>query len=75
VRLDDAARAPADIARVLASALRNSEPVYIEIPRDMVNLPCAPVVRAAAPAADGEALAACVDEILARLAAARPRRC
>jgi indolepyruvate decarboxylase len=71
VRLDDAARAPADIARVLASALRNSEPVYIEIPRDMVNLPCAPVVRAAAPAADGEALAACVDEILARLAAAR----
>jgi indolepyruvate decarboxylase len=71
VRLDDAARAPADIARVLASALRNSEPVYIEIPRDMVNLPCAPVLRAADPAADGEALAACVDEILARLAAAR----
>jgi indolepyruvate decarboxylase len=44
VRLDDAARAPADIARVLASCLRRSEPVYIEIPRDMVNLPCAPVV-------------------------------
>jgi indolepyruvate decarboxylase len=37
VRLDDAARAPADIARVLASCLRRSEPVYIEIPRDMVN--------------------------------------
>ena len=43
VRLDDAARAPADIARVLASCLRHSEPVYIEIPRDMVNVPCAPV--------------------------------
>ena len=70
VRLDDAARAPADIARVLASALRNSEPVYIEIPRDMVNQPCAPVLPAAAPEIDAEALAACVDEILARLAQA-----
>jgi len=71
VRLDDAARAPADIARVLAKALRNSEPVYIEIPRDMVNLPCAPVVRAAEPAVDAEALAACVAEILSRLAQAK----
>jgi indolepyruvate decarboxylase len=38
VRLDDAARAPADIARVLGQlpcAIR--EPVYIEIPRDMVE--------------------------------------
>lgn len=71
VRLDDAARAPADIARVLASARRNSEPVYIEIPRDMVNLPCGPVPRLDDPVTDQEALAACVDEILARLAAAR----
>ncbi len=71
VRLDDAARAPADIARVLASALRNSEPVYIEIPRDMVDQPCAPVLRAADPAPDGAALDACVEEILARLASAR----
>ncbi|MDP2823436.1 MAG: indolepyruvate/phenylpyruvate decarboxylase [Sulfuritalea sp.] len=71
VKLDDAARAPADIARVLAKALRNSEPVYIEIPRDMVDLPCAPVVREAAQAIDREALDACVEEILARLAQAR----
>ena len=71
VRLDDAARAPADIARVLASALRNSEPVYLEIPRDMVDLPCAPVLREVDPAPDGAALDACVEEILARLAAAR----
>ena len=70
VRLDDAARAPADIARVLASALRNSEPVYIEIPRDMVNLLCAPVLREAEPEVDRDALTACVDEILARLAQA-----
>ena len=71
VRLDDAARAPADIARVLGNALRNSEPVYIEIPRDMVAVPCAPVIREAAPAVDREALAACVEEILARLAQAQ----
>jgi indolepyruvate decarboxylase len=71
VRLDDAARAPADIARVLASCLRRSEPVYIEIPRDMVNEPCAPVVPEAPQPVDPDALAACVDEILARLASAR----
>jgi indolepyruvate decarboxylase len=71
VRLDDAARAPADIARVLASCLRNSEPVYVEIPRDMVALPCAPVIREAAQPIDREALDACVEEILAHLAQAR----
>jgi indolepyruvate decarboxylase len=71
VRLDDAARAPADIARVLASCRRHSQPVYIEIPRDMVAVPCAPVPTAVAQATDAEALNACVDEILDRLAAAR----
>jgi len=70
VRLDDAARAPADIARVLAACRERSEPVYIEIPRDMVTQPCAPVQPLPPPAMDAEALAACVDEILARLAAA-----
>ncbi|MBK9020802.1 MAG: indolepyruvate/phenylpyruvate decarboxylase [Sulfuritalea sp.] len=71
VKLDDVARAPADIARVLANCLRNSEPVYIEIPRDMVNLPCAPVLREAPRAVDQDALEACVDEILSRLAQAQ----
>ena len=71
VKLDDATRAPADIARVLASCLRNSEPVYIEIPRDMVALPCAPVTRADAPLPERAALDACVEEILARLAQAK----
>ena len=70
VKLDDIARAPADIARVLANCLRNSEPVYIEIPRDMVALDCAPVIREAEPAIDREALDACVEEILVRLAQA-----
>ncbi|OIN91911.1 MAG: indolepyruvate/phenylpyruvate decarboxylase [Comamonadaceae bacterium CG1_02_60_18] len=67
-RLDDAARAPADIARVLASCLRHSEPVYIEIPRDMVAVPCAEVVPESPAKVDPDALAACVDEILERLA-------
>ena len=71
VRLDDAKRAPADIARVLASCLRNSEPVYIEIPRDMVLLPCEPVIRESEPVVDHDALEACVEEILRRLKQAR----
>jgi indolepyruvate decarboxylase len=70
-RLDDAARAPAEIARVLAAARRNSQPVYIELPRDMVNVECEAVTRLAEPAADREALAACADELLERLATAR----
>ncbi len=70
VRLDDAERVPADIARVLGNCLKHSRPVYIEIPRDMVAVPCAAVPPLAAPAVDAEALAACADEVLQRLAAA-----
>jgi indolepyruvate decarboxylase len=62
-------RAPADIARVLGNCLKHSRPVYIEIPRDMVAAPCAPVPAAAPPAVDADALAACADEVLQRLAA------
>ena len=71
VRLDDAARAPADIARVLASCLRHSEPVYIEIPRDMVAVPCAEVLPEAPMPVDQDALSACVNEILETLARAK----
>jgi indolepyruvate decarboxylase len=70
-RLDDAARAPADIARVLDNCLRNSLPVYIEIPRDMAAVPCAPVIPAAPPKVDIDAIDACVDEILERLRGAK----
>jgi indolepyruvate decarboxylase len=69
--LDDAERAPRDIARVLASCRRRSEPVYLEIPRDMVGAECGPVVAQTPPAPDGDALEACVGEILERLARAR----
>ncbi|MBX3602473.1 MAG: indolepyruvate/phenylpyruvate decarboxylase [Rubrivivax sp.] len=72
-RLDDAAQAPAQIARVLGTALRRSLPVYLEIPRDMAAAPCAEVPHAPPPRPDPEAVAACADELLQRLrAAARP---
>jgi indolepyruvate decarboxylase len=71
VVLDDAARAPADIARVLRSCLTQSRPVYIELPRDMVDAPCGPAITCALPRTDPAALAACVGEVLARLQAAR----
>jgi indolepyruvate decarboxylase len=70
-RLDDPSTAGALVARVLASARRCSQPVYLELPRDTVDAPCGPVWSAAAPPVDREALAACAQEILARLAAAR----
>ena len=69
--LDVAERAPRDIARVLASCRRRSEPVYLEIPRDMVSAECAAVVAEPPPTPDSEALEACVGEILERLARAR----
>jgi indolepyruvate decarboxylase len=70
VVLDDAERAPADIARVLGNCLQHSRPVYIEIPRDMVAAPCAPVPPLAPPVVDVDALAACAEEVLKRLATA-----
>ncbi len=71
VRLDDAARAPALIARVLRSALDHSMPVYIELPRDMVTAPAARVTALTPRPADPDALAECAGEILARLRAAK----
>jgi indolepyruvate decarboxylase len=71
VVLDDPARAPQDLARVLQSCLAQSRPVYIELPRDMVAAPCLPVARLPAPAGDRAALAACTDAVLARLASAK----
>ncbi len=69
--LDDAARAPADIARVLRSCRERSRPVYIELPRDMVAAECGPVTSAPPSPADDEAVAACAEEILGRLGRAR----
>ena len=66
-QLDDPARVPEAIARVLYHCKLHSRPVYIELPRDQVTMPCAPVTPRAAESVDKEALAACVDEILERL--------
>jgi indolepyruvate decarboxylase len=70
-RLDDPARAPAEIARVLAAARRCSRPVYIEIPRDACERPCAPVLPEPVPEINEEAVEACAREVLDRLGAAR----
>ncbi|MDM4767256.1 indolepyruvate/phenylpyruvate decarboxylase [Pelomonas sp. SE-A7] len=73
VRLDDMASAPDRIARVLDAALDQAAPVYIEIPRDMPARACAAVPPRRQPQADPERLAACADEVLARLrSAGRP---
>src|SRR5262245_32628654 len=70
-RLDDASRAPAEIARVLGTCRAFSSPVYIELPRDQVDVPADPVGADPVPADQPEPLAACADEVLARLSAAR----
>ncbi|HYH19234.1 MAG TPA: indolepyruvate/phenylpyruvate decarboxylase [Azospirillum sp.] len=70
-RLDDPATAPAEIARVLGAARAYSRPVYLELPRDMVNREVEPVGDDPALPVDGDAVAACADEVLARLRAAR----
>jgi indolepyruvate decarboxylase len=70
-RLADAREAPEQIARVLDTALRRSRPVYLEIPRDRAAMPIAAVPRSAAPAPDADAVAACAEELLQRLRAAR----
>jgi indolepyruvate decarboxylase len=70
-RLDDPERAPAEIARVLRRCLVSSQPVYIELPRDMVHAPCEPVRPAPEPTVDPEALQTCVEDILHRLQSAK----
>jgi indolepyruvate decarboxylase len=69
-RLDDAARAPERIARVLDAPLTRSRPVYLEIPRDMPGVACAAVPVSPAAVVDAERLAACATELLHRLTAA-----
>jgi indolepyruvate decarboxylase len=68
--LDDIDEAPATIARVLASCKAYSQPVYLEVPRDMVGAACAAVPETTPETTDPDALAACADEILEHLAAA-----
>ncbi len=68
--LDDPARAPAEIARVLRSAREYSLPVYIELPRDMVGVEVEPVPTLPPSPVLPEALDEAAAEILQRLRSA-----
>jgi indolepyruvate decarboxylase len=71
--LDDPGQAPEQIARVLRNCIVQSRPVYFELPRDRVFDACEPVRRLPEPEYDPEAVSACADEIMERIArAARP---
>jgi indolepyruvate decarboxylase len=65
--LDEPSHAPAEIARVLRAALEYSLPVYIELPRDLVDADVAPVEGLPPRSASADALAECADEITGRL--------
>lgn len=68
--LDDPRTAPDLIARVLDNARRLSRPVYLELPRDCVGVACDPVPAPQISSEDREAVIACAEEVMARLAAA-----
>jgi indolepyruvate decarboxylase len=71
--LHDPATAPTEIARVLRNCRMHSRPVYLEVPRDVVFESCARVEPLPEVEFDPQAVAACADEIMARIArAARP---
>ncbi|NVO17095.1 MAG: indolepyruvate/phenylpyruvate decarboxylase [Rhodoplanes sp.] len=65
--LNDPATAPQEIARVLRSARERALPVYIELPRDMVEAKVARVPVLPRRSADPDALAECADEVMALL--------
>ena len=69
--LDDPATAPDAIARVIRSCRERSQPVYIEIPRDMVGVEVEPVPDLPPSPVDPDAVEAAAVEVLARLEAAR----
>ncbi len=65
--LDDPRTAAESIARVLRSAREHSQPVYIEIPRDMVAVEIGEVPVLPPSPVDPDAVAAAAAEVLARL--------
>ena len=71
VRLSDPATAPADIARVLRNCRAFSQPVLIEVPRDMTLHPMAEVPVLPPSAFSADAVAECADEWMARIQAAK----
>ena len=67
-RLSDPREAPGELSRVLSECVRQSRPVYIELPRDLVSAACgAPLPLTPPTPTDPAAIDACVDEVLERL--------
>ena len=71
VRLSDAASAPEQIARVLRSCREFSQPVLIEVPRDMADRPMAAVPMLPPSAFEQAAVDECAQEWLQKIRAAR----
>jgi len=71
--LEDPERAPQQIDATIAACLRYKRPVYLELPRDMVDRPCAPPAPLSKehPASDPAALREALDEAAAMLRRAR----
>lgn len=69
--LDDPVSAPQAIARVLRTCRERSQPVYLEIPRDMVGIEMAEVPTLPPSPVDQDAVDAAAIEVLDRLSSAR----
>ncbi len=69
--LDDPVTAADDIARVLRNCREHSQPVYLEIPRDMVAVEINAVPELPPSPLDADAVEAAALEVMGRLAAAR----
>ncbi|MEX0777967.1 MAG: thiamine pyrophosphate-binding protein [Phycisphaeraceae bacterium] len=71
--LEDAVSAPQEIDRVLSACVLQKRPVYIELPRDMVNQPCAEpgALKIDSPRSDSQPLAEAVAEAAGMMKAAR----
>jgi indolepyruvate decarboxylase len=69
--LDDPARAPKEIARVLRACRRHSRPVYIELPRNIVSAPCQPVPKLQPGVSDKAAVRLCAEAIRQQISKSR----
>lgn len=69
--IDDPATAPQAIARVLRTCIDRSLPGYIELPKDLMDAPCAAIDPLPPEHADPDAAAACAEEVLSRVRGAR----
>ncbi|GGX66115.1 indolepyruvate/phenylpyruvate decarboxylase [Saccharospirillum salsuginis] len=63
-RITDADTAPDIIARLLRSCITYSQPVLLELPRDLATVPCLPVVPLSPLPFEPQAISACAEEIL-----------